>query len=101
MSSQNTPSGLGSEDFEEEEQKPSVQYLDSLNDYRKRSRPRDDEGATATKLPKIDVSEPEPGVNGLPNVNTEENGADDTPVLGRFLFFTLDFNVLTVMILSQ
>ncbi|KAJ8586326.1 hypothetical protein M405DRAFT_795743 [Rhizopogon salebrosus TDB-379] len=85
VSSQNTPSGLGSEDFEDEEQKPSVQYLDSLNDYRKRSRSKDDEGATTTKLPKIDVSEPEPYVNGLPSVDTDaratENGADDTPVL--------------------
>jgi len=94
VSSQNTPSGLGSEDFEEEEQKPSVQYLDSLNDYRKRSRSRDDEGATMTKLPKMDV--PEPVVNGLLSVNvdvgTGENGANDTPVLGEFWFTTLDFH---------
>lgn len=63
-----------------------MQYLDSLNDYRKRSRSRDDEGATTTKLPKIDV--PEPVVNGLPSVNadvgTGENGADYTPVFGEF-----------------
>jgi transcription initiation factor TFIIE subunit alpha len=78
VSSQNTPkSGLGSEEFEEEEQKPSVQYLDSLNDYRKRSRSKEDEGAAATKLSKIDVPELEPNVT---DSMMEVNGADDTPV---------------------
>ncbi|KAG1870003.1 TFIIE alpha subunit-domain-containing protein [Suillus subluteus] len=79
VSSQNTPrSGLGSEEFEEEEQKPSVQYLDSLNDYRKRSRSKEDEGAAATKLSKIDVPELEPTIT---DSVIEVNGADDTPVL--------------------
>ncbi|KIK46983.1 hypothetical protein CY34DRAFT_799831 [Suillus luteus UH-Slu-Lm8-n1] len=78
VSSQNTPrSGLGSEEFEEEEQKPSVQYLDSLNDYRKRSRSKEDEGAAATKLPKIDAPELEPDIT---DSMTEADGADDTPV---------------------
>lgn len=78
VSSQNTPrSGLGSEEFEEEEQKPSVQYLDSLNDYRKRSRSKEDEGAAATKLPKIDAPELEPDIT---DSMMEANGADDTPV---------------------
>lgn len=54
-SAQATPSGLsvlGSPDFDdfgnddEEEQKPSIEYLDSLNDYRKRSRSREDEGSS-------------------------------------------------------
>ncbi|KAF8637861.1 hypothetical protein AX17_002487 [Amanita inopinata Kibby_2008] len=39
---------------EEEEQKPSVEYLDSLNDYRKRSRSREDEGVKETKMPKLE-----------------------------------------------
>jgi transcription initiation factor TFIIE subunit alpha len=30
---------------EEEDRKPSIEYLDSLNAYRKRSRSREDEGA--------------------------------------------------------
>jgi len=101
VSAQNTPSGPVSEDFEEEEQKPSVQYLDSLNDYRKRSRSRDDEGAAMTKLPKMDVSEAEPSINGFASVDMEDKGADDTPVSGRFLFFALYFNVITATILSQ
>lgn len=60
-----TPSGLslpGSSDFgdlayqEEIDQKPSVEYLDSLNEYRKRSRSGDDEGTNAReKVTKVDV----------------------------------------------
>ncbi|KAG6908052.1 hypothetical protein DXG01_006358 [Tephrocybe rancida] len=59
-----TPSALslpGSSDFgdlayqDEIDQKPSVEYLDSLNEYRKRSRSGDDEGAnTKTKVTKVD-----------------------------------------------
>ncbi|KAG6812890.1 hypothetical protein H0H92_015625 [Tricholoma furcatifolium] len=59
-----TPSGLslpGSSDFgdmayqEEIDQKPSVEYLDSLNEYRKRSRSGEDEGInTRTKATKVD-----------------------------------------------
>jgi transcription initiation factor TFIIE subunit alpha len=65
-----------------------VQYLDSLNDYRKRSRSKEDEGAAATKLSKIDVPELEPNVT---DSMMEVNGADDTPVFGGFLFFTSKF----------
>ncbi|KAG6830246.1 hypothetical protein H0H87_008773 [Tephrocybe sp. NHM501043] len=59
-----TPSGLslpGSSDFgdlayqDEIDQKPSIEYLDSLNEYRKRSRSGDDEGTNAkTKVTKVD-----------------------------------------------
>lgn len=60
-----TPSGLsapGSSDFdnnegeeEEEDRKPSVEYLNSLNDYRKRSRSQEDEGSrNKSKLVKTD-----------------------------------------------
>lgn len=69
VSAQATPSGLsmpGSSDFgdpaydEEEDRKPSIEYLDSLNDYRKRSRSREDEGpAVKTKIAKV-----EEGLNG-------------------------------------
>jgi transcription initiation factor TFIIE subunit alpha len=63
-SSQATPSGLsapGSSDFgdfpadDDEDIKPSVEYLDSLNEYRKRSRSHENAGAdAANKLPKIE-----------------------------------------------
>ncbi|KAG6819988.1 hypothetical protein H0H93_006818 [Arthromyces matolae] len=59
-----TPSGLslhGSSEYgdlsyqDDIDQKPSVEYLDSLNDYRKRSRSGEDEGTnTKTKLTKVD-----------------------------------------------
>lgn len=58
--SQGTPALVnGGSDFgedEEEDVKPSVEYLDSLNDYRKRSRSREDvDGGLATpKTPRID-----------------------------------------------
>ncbi|KAJ6573910.1 TFIIE alpha subunit-domain-containing protein [Mycena vulgaris] len=76
-SAQATPSGLsapGSSDFgdlnadDDEDIKPSVEYLDSLNEYRKRSRSH--EGAdTANKLPKeVEESKEDPivYVNGAP-----------------------------------
>jgi transcription initiation factor TFIIE subunit alpha len=60
-SARDTPSALGatgSDDFEdddsEEDRKPSVQYLDSLNDYRKRSRSREDMGTPLKKVVRID-----------------------------------------------
>jgi transcription initiation factor TFIIE subunit alpha len=66
VSAQATPSALsqpGSSDFgetEEEDRKPNVEYLDSLNEYRKRSRSKEDEGPAAkTKLAKM-----EQGLNG-------------------------------------
>ncbi|KAF9225840.1 hypothetical protein BS17DRAFT_777766 [Gyrodon lividus] len=59
-----TPSRLGSKELEgEEEQKPSVQYLDSLNGYQKRSRSQEDEGAAAKKLAKMESGPP--GTNGV------------------------------------
>ena len=67
MSAQPTPtaqSALGSSDSgdfgydEEEDRKPSVQYLDSLNAYRKRSRSREDVGSAAKiKQVKIGATE--------------------------------------------
>ncbi|KAJ7171666.1 TFIIE alpha subunit-domain-containing protein [Mycena crocata] len=61
-SAQVTPtlSAPGSSDFgdlnvdEEEDIKPSVEYLDSLNEYRKRSRSHENGADTANKLPKTE-----------------------------------------------
>lgn len=63
-SAQATPSNLShpeSSDFgdlaydDEEDRKPNVEYLDSLNDYRKRSRSKEDEGVNGkTKVVKVD-----------------------------------------------
>ena len=68
-SAQATPSGLGmpgSSDFgdvgyEEEERKPSVEYLASLNEYRKRSRSMEDVGGLPAKAKVAKVDE---GLNG-------------------------------------
>lgn len=76
---------------EEEDVKPSVEYLDSLNDYRKRSRSREDEGAaTKSKLAKTDFGIDLPYVNqhlnngnGISNdVPSAMNGSpDDDPLV--------------------
>lgn len=77
-SAQATPSGLsvpGSADFDdfgdddEEDRKPSVEYLDSLNDYRKRSRSVEDEGTanSKSKLAKIGETLVESSYNGYSN----------------------------------
>jgi transcription initiation factor TFIIE subunit alpha len=53
-----TPGASLSDDFGDiadedyEDRKPPIEYLDSLNDYRKRSRSREDEGAAGKKIPK-------------------------------------------------
>ncbi|TCD60740.1 hypothetical protein EIP91_009608 [Steccherinum ochraceum] len=64
-SAQDTPGlpDLGSEFGDEEDVKPSVEYLDSLNDYRKRSRSTEDvgEGSGMSKIPRT--------ANGTPEVN--------------------------------
>lgn len=52
--------------------KPSVEYLDTLNGYRKRSRSREDEGyGSASKLPRMNGD----ALNGFPPSETPlENG---------------------------
>jgi transcription initiation factor TFIIE subunit alpha len=52
-----TPGASLSDDFgdiaeDDEDRKPPIEYLDSLNDYRKRSRSWEDEGAAGKKIPK-------------------------------------------------
>ncbi|KAF9010136.1 TFIIE alpha subunit-domain-containing protein [Cyathus striatus] len=111
-SAQATPTALsapGSSDFsgtplpdeEEEDKKPNVEYLDSLNDYRKRSRSQEDVGVNGpSKLPKVvngdisslDVNDRVPldvngSMNGFGHVGDvgEESGvpqpSDDNPVV--------------------
>ncbi|KIL00310.1 hypothetical protein PAXRUDRAFT_821772 [Paxillus rubicundulus Ve08.2h10] len=73
-----TPSRRESEELEEEEEpKPSVHHLDSLNGYRKRSRSQEDEGAAAKKLVKIEFEPPD--TNGTDHVRRSggTSGADD------------------------
>lgn len=84
-----TPTGTGgshSSEFgdynidveEEEDKKPNIEYLDSLNDYRKRSRSKEDDGAAAGKSPKVAKLGPDSNVNGTHNgvngVNGHANG---------------------------
>lgn len=61
---------VGSEFGEEEDVKPSIEYLDSLNEYRKRSRSVEDvgEGSGSTKMPRTANGTPE--ANGTPAVAT-------------------------------
>ncbi|KAF9480590.1 hypothetical protein BDN70DRAFT_912638 [Pholiota conissans] len=82
-SAQATPSATGvpssssnSPDFsnleeEEEDKKPNVEYLDSLNAYRKRSRSQEDVGVVA----KLKHAKVENGVSGLTNGFVSGNGA--------------------------
>ncbi|KAJ6615138.1 TFIIE alpha subunit-domain-containing protein [Mycena sp. CBHHK59/15] len=75
-SSQATPSGLsapGSSDFgdfgadDDEDIKPSVEYLDSLNEYRKRSRSHEGQDV-ANKMPKVEeVTDGFGSASGRPN----------------------------------
>ncbi|CAA7267183.1 unnamed protein product [Cyclocybe aegerita] len=56
------------DDDEEEDKKPDVEYLDSLNAYRKRSRSQEDIGGDS----KVKVAKTE--LNGLPNGHGSVNG---------------------------
>lgn len=117
VSAQGTPSGLGvpgGDDFalsdEEEDRKPSIEYLDSLNDYRKRSRSREDIGTPKSKLARLDSGGFEGvKVNGnghwlVPDVaerttpDAVDEAADEAPptddplVHGSFYFFLHQIN---------
>ena len=90
-SAQATPAvpDLGS-DFgdEEEDVKPSVEYLDSLNDYRKRSRSREDVGIGGpVKTPRMNGHAPSPlsytnGVEPPVEVEVAMNGAETDVAAG-------------------
>ncbi|TFK34509.1 hypothetical protein BDQ12DRAFT_689715 [Crucibulum laeve] len=65
------PSSLPPPDDDEEDKKPNVEYLDSLNEYRKRSRSTEDIGESGRgKLLRVG----EPGVNGNGAANGHVNG---------------------------
>ncbi|ETW77930.1 hypothetical protein HETIRDRAFT_126621 [Heterobasidion irregulare TC 32-1] len=108
-SAQNTPSAdfaFTTDDFDED-RKPDVDYLDSLNEYRKRSRSREDEGDAERKIAKTanGVNGVVNGVNGHSGVNgsamepegvsrigDEEAIEDDPIMLGGCLCPLLFFN---------
>ena len=80
-STQATPSGLGSEDLEEEEEsKHAFQRLETLDGYRKRSRSQEDEGAAAKKLAKLESEPPDISRVGQPEAETDRG--DDPLVSG-------------------
>ena len=86
---------------EEEDVKPNVEYLDSLNEYRKRSRSRDDigTGGSTPKLPRtnshMEIHEAaDVGVAAVNGFGHQEDGqpsvngapAEDPIVYGRMVF---------------
>lgn len=100
-SAQATPSGLGLpgradfDDFndDEEDTKPSIEYLDSLNAYRKRSRSQEDEGRQLNnKLPRTNDN----SLNGSSAVHTPEESQmsidqppEDDPLVSGMSFANL------------
>jgi len=89
-SAQDTPSinlSLG-DDFgdlpdEEEDTKPSVEYLNSLNDYRKRSRSAEDEGRAGKKMAKTesDVANLVEDVTMAVDNDASEAPPEDDPIV--------------------
>ncbi|KAI0761300.1 TFIIE alpha subunit-domain-containing protein [Trametes elegans] len=87
-SSQPTPR-LSEFGEEEEDVKPSVEYLDSLNEYRKRSRSRDDvgTGSSTPKAPRVngfaDAVEVETALhtNGVEEAPATDGAVEDDPVV--------------------
>jgi transcription initiation factor TFIIE subunit alpha len=105
-STNGTPLGLGipgGDDFgasdDEEDRKPSIEYLQSLNDYRKRSRSREDIGTPKTKVARLTDNRDFGGgkANGHvaipitvepqgPGIADEGAPLDDPVVYGKFSF---------------
>lgn len=104
-----TPSNLslpGSSDFgdvgfdDEEDRKPTVEYLDSLNEYRKRSRSGEDEGVNGkTKVVKVDEGlngygySPETGIVPVENhavmvTDAQPPPSEDDPIVQGELFLS-------------
>lgn len=88
VSTTGTPSGLGipngddfGEDDEDEDRKPSVEYLDSLNDYRKRSRSREDVGTPRSKIAKMSESGSTNTHEARTNGDSNSNGHLPVPVV--------------------
>ncbi|KAF6764118.1 transcription initiation factor TFIIE alpha subunit [Ephemerocybe angulata] len=72
VSSLPTPSAFGMSEYgyendEEEDKKPSIKYLESLSEYRKRSRSIDDVGTGGPKTPKLAKTDSNSSVAGLAN----------------------------------
>jgi transcription initiation factor TFIIE subunit alpha len=61
------PSEYGVDIDEEEDRKPTIQYLDSLSEYRKRSRSIDDVGTGGPRTPKIAKTDSSSSLGGLTN----------------------------------
>ncbi|RXW21252.1 hypothetical protein EST38_g4614 [Candolleomyces aberdarensis] len=61
------PSEFGADMDDEEDRKPSIQYLDSLSEYRKRSRSIDDVGSGGPRTPKIAKTDSSSSVGGFAN----------------------------------
>jgi len=59
---------------EEEDKKPNVEYLESLNEYRKRSRGREDVDGTSNGTRKIAKTSPDADVNRSVNTCASTNG---------------------------
>jgi len=59
---------------EEEEKKPSVEYLESLNEYRKRSRGREDVDGTSNGTKKVAKTSTDAHVNGSMNGDVSVDG---------------------------
>ena len=67
------PSEHSYDNEEEEDRKPSIKYLESLTEYRKRSRPVDDVGSGGPRTPKLAKTDSDQSIaNGS---NTYANGA--------------------------
>ncbi|KAI9567010.1 TFIIE alpha subunit-domain-containing protein [Boletus coccyginus] len=80
-STQATPSGLGSEDLEEEEEsKHVIGRLETFNENRKRSRSQEDERASAKKLAKLEPNSAD--INGVGRPEAETGRGDDPLVSG-------------------
>jgi transcription initiation factor TFIIE subunit alpha len=104
-----TPGASFSDDFgdfgddDDDDRKPNIEYLDSLNEYRKRSRSREDVGPAGKKTPRLEetYSYGFGKANGKPyglaaspmdlppeSVITDDGGPEDDPTV----YGSLPFN---------
>ncbi|KAF7316536.1 HTH TFE/IIEalpha-type domain-containing protein [Mycena indigotica] len=72
------PGSSDFDDIEEEDRKPQPEYLDSLNEYKKRSRSRE-EMVTPNKTPKLEEPEPVILTNGHIDVEMEVEPLPEAP----------------------
>lgn len=89
-------------DDEDEDKKPDVQYLDSLNAYRKRSRSAEDEGASQrNKLMKTELvhTPPPPAIPEVPPIGLME--LDDPIVHGMFYGFIRLYHITDCRSISE